>query len=262
MTYTTELTDESGEHTDESDFSGTPCKEHFIRRRIWANKPQIRLVYQRWTKLMVSYLPSGTILEVGSGSGLLKNFWPDVILSDVIKLPWIDRIIDCMKMPFGEGELGGIVSFDLLHHVANPHEFLEESARVLKPGGRILLMEPYITPVSHIFYKMLHFEDINFKVYHEGLCNQQGKSDPWQGNLAMANIVFDRELSQWGRLHPNLKILKKQKLSFLDFQFAAGFRDHAYLPHGLFKHLVKIDDYLGWLMGLIGFRVFVVLEKI
>ncbi len=113
-------------------------------------------------KKLSAFLGDGPLLEVGSGSGLLKEFLPDVILSDIVDLPWIDQVVDCLQMPFDDNSMGGIISLDLLHHVAEPHAFLREAARVLKPAGRIFLIEPYITLGSYLGYKLLHHEDINF----------------------------------------------------------------------------------------------------
>ena len=124
--------------------------EHIKRRKIWSEKPHIRLVYSRWVEMMKPYLPEEPILEVGSGSGLLKDLMPEVVLSDTVELPWIDRIVNCLDMPFNDEEMGGIIAFDLLHHLSEPHTFLSEAARVLRPGGRILLIEPYITPFSYL----------------------------------------------------------------------------------------------------------------
>jgi len=235
--------------------------EYYARRQIWAKKPQIRLVYQRWVKKIKKFLVEGPLLEVGSGSGPLKDFLPQLILSDVFDLPWLDKVIDCMDMPFEKNSLGGIICIDLLHHVAKPHVFLEEAARVLKPGGRILLIEPYITVGSYLGYKLLHHEDINFKDYHKGTDKTQTKADPWQGNLALANLVFNRDLKHWKTLQPNLDIIHREIFSLLDFQAAAGFKPYAYLPHWLFKHLIKIEDWISFLMPVFGYRIFVVLEK-
>jgi hypothetical protein len=105
--------------------------EYYARRQIWAKKPQIRLVYQRWVNKIRKFLVQGLLLEVGSSSGLLKDFLPEVILSDVFKLPWIDRVIDCMDMPLYENSLAGTICLDLLHHVSQPHTFLREAVRVL-----------------------------------------------------------------------------------------------------------------------------------
>jgi SAM-dependent methyltransferase len=235
--------------------------EHYARREIWARKPQIRLVYERWVKKIRKFLVEGTLLEVGSGSGPLKDFLPEILLSDVVKLPWIDEVIDCMDMPFEENSLGGIISLDLLHHVLQPHAFLKEAARVLRPGGRVFLVEPYITPGSYVGYKLLHHEDINFKEYHAGVKKAGEKADPWQGNSALANLVFKRDLKHWDVLQPDLDIIHREIFSLFDFQGAAGFKPHAYVPHWLFKHLVKVDDLISFLMPVLGYRIFVVLEK-
>ena len=235
--------------------------EYFERRQVWAKKPQLRLVYERWVKKIREFIVDGQLLEVGSGSGLLKDFLPEVILSDVFKLPWIDQVIDCMDMPFDNNSLAGIISLDLLHHVAQPHSFLREAARVLRPGGRIFLIEPYITPGSYLGYKLLHHEDINFKEYHAGADNAARKADPWQGNSALANLVFKRDLKHWNTLQPNLDIIHKEIFSLFDFQVAAGFKPYALAPNWLFKHLVKLDDWISFLMPVLGYRIFVVLEK-
>ena len=235
--------------------------EYYTRRKIWAQKPQIRLVYERWVKKIQKFLVPGPLLEVGSGSGLLKDFLPEVILSDVFKLPWIDHVVDCMDLPFEENTLAGIISLDLLHHVAQPHAFLREAARVLRRGGRIFLIEPCITPGSYFGYKLLHHEDINFKEYHPGVDKTGKKADPWQGNSALANLVFKRDLRHWDTLQPDLDIVHREIFSLFDFQAAAGFKPYAFTPHWLFKHLVKVDDWISFLMPLLGYRIFVVLEK-
>jgi SAM-dependent methyltransferase len=233
-------------------------QEYFARRRIWEKKPQIRLVYERWVNKMRPFLPQeGSLLEVGSGSGLLRDFMPGVILSDVVNLPWIDRVVDCMRMPFDSGTLAGIIGFDLLHHIRQPHSFIDEVTRVLRPGGRAFFIEPYMTFFSFFGYKILHHESIDFKDYH--IDNED--KDPWEGNLALANLVFKRDLRNWGTLHPNLKIIHRELFSLFDFTCAAGFKPYAYLPHRFFRHLVKMDDHLTRFMPLIAFRIFVVLEK-
>ncbi len=233
-------------------------QEYYDRREIWAKKPQIRFVYKRWVEKMRPFLANeGILLEVGSGSGLLRDFMPQVILSEVVDLPWIDRVVDCMHIPFNDNELTGIIGFDLLHHLTQPHSFLKEVTRVLKPGGRAVFIEPYLTFFSYFGYKTLHHEGIYFKDYHMN----KKKHNPWEGNLALANLVFNRDLKNWEFLHPHLRIIHREIFSFFDFTCAAGFKPYAYIPHRFFKYLVKVDDYLKWLMPLIAFRIFVVIEK-
>jgi hypothetical protein len=128
---------------------------------------------------------------------------------------------------------------------------------VLRPGGRAFFIEPYLTFFSFFGYKTLHHERIYFRDYHQNKENR----NPWEGNLALANLVFTRDLKDWSFFHPELKIMRRELFSFLDFTCAAGFKPYAYMPHWLFRRLVRIDDCLTLLMPLIAFRILVVLEK-
>jgi len=77
----------------------------------------------------------------------------------------------------------------------------------------------------------------------------------------LTNLVFKRDLKQWDALQPVLNIIHREIFSLFDFQAAAGFKPYAFVPHWLFKHLVKIDDWISFLMPLAGYHIFVVLEK-
>lgn len=244
------------------------CDQYYRRRDIWACKKHIRLVYARWVEKMRPFLADaaladGPLVEVGSGSGLLGELLDGVMLTDVVDLPWIDRVVDCMDMPFDDGSIGGVICFDLLHHLCRPHDFLREAGRVLRVGGRVLLIEPYITIGSYLPYKLLHHEEVNFQSYHGAVKgpDASGDSDPWVGNLAVGNLVFGRDLPKWDELHSNLTIVHREVFSLFDFQAAGGFKHYAFVPYWLFRRLVKVDDLLSPLMRLFGFRVFVVLEK-
>jgi SAM-dependent methyltransferase len=233
-------------------------REYYNRREIWAKKPQIRLVYERWVQKLRPFLSeNGPLLEVGSGSGLLKDFIPEIILTEIEILPWINCGVDCINLPFKSGSLGGVVGLDVLHHLEKPDLFLQEVTRVLKPGGRAVFIEPYLTLFSFFCYKIMHYEIIDFNGRHYA----KGKNDPWQGNLALANLIFKRDLANWSTLYPELRIVHRELFGFFDFACAAGFKPHAYIPHRIFRHVIKMDDCLKFLMPLVAFRLFVVLEK-
>ena len=48
---------------------------------------------------------------------------------------------------------------DVLHHLPKPLEFLAEAGRILRPGGRIAMIEPWITAPSYLLYRYFHHED-------------------------------------------------------------------------------------------------------
>ena len=53
---------------------------------------------------------------------------------------------------------------DTLHHLPRPLDFLSEAARVLKPGGRLAMVEPWITAPSWVLYRFFHHEECRLGV--------------------------------------------------------------------------------------------------
>jgi SAM-dependent methyltransferase len=56
----------------------------------------------------------------------------------------VDIYYDGRILPFVNGYFDSIVCFEVLEHVFNPSEFLEEANRVLKPGGSAIFTVPFI----------------------------------------------------------------------------------------------------------------------
>lgn len=50
---------------------------------------------------------------------------------------------DGERLPFAEGQISLVIFNEALHHLPNAANGLREASRVLKPGGRIFLFEPY-----------------------------------------------------------------------------------------------------------------------
>ena len=81
---------------------------------VWEQKPILRVLYTDWYKDIVQWLQPGLTLEVGGGTGNLKEFSPDVVCTDVIRLPWLDAVADAQYLPFLTNSLANIVLFDTL----------------------------------------------------------------------------------------------------------------------------------------------------
>jgi SAM-dependent methyltransferase len=157
---------------------------------VWRRKPGLRAVYRRYfRRLRAEFVAGWPVVEIGSGPGFLKEFCPDIVSTDVLPNPYADRVIDAAAMPFAAGEVGTVVLVDVFHHLPRPDLFLEEVARVLKPHGRLLMIEPWMGLAGWLFHRFIHHEDCDLSVHPEAPWGEDSK-DPMAGNAALPYLYF------------------------------------------------------------------------
>ena len=90
---------------------------------------------------------NGILLEVGAGGSYLKdrygNFIKNWITSDYDIRAKVDIRCDGQSLPFKENLFDTIICIDVIEHVPNPQQMIGELARVLKPGGVLILSTPF-----------------------------------------------------------------------------------------------------------------------
>lgn len=58
-----------------------------------------------------------------------------------------DVVLDLEKpLPFGEGSYNAALLINVLEHIFEYRQLIEESARILKPGGKIVIVVPFMFP--------------------------------------------------------------------------------------------------------------------
>jgi hypothetical protein len=129
-------------------------------RRVWDKKPVLRRIYnEEFFGRMISFQkPGGPSVEVGAGPGFFKNSFPRAISTDLVWSEWLDAVADAQQLPFQSSSVTNLFGLDVLHHLAAPMKFLQEAHRILSPGGRLILVEPWVTPFSYLIYRYLHQE--------------------------------------------------------------------------------------------------------
>lgn len=153
-------------------------------RRILRGRPELREAYRELlARLLAEVGDRRPILEVGAGPGFLKECCPDLIATDVVASPWIDAACDAGHLPFRDGAIGAVVLLDVLHHLPRPMECLREVSRALRPGGRVVAIEPWITPFSYLLYRWLHHEDC--RLGRDPDRPFAGGKGPFDGNAAL-----------------------------------------------------------------------------
>jgi SAM-dependent methyltransferase len=233
-------------------------QEHKI---IWEKKPILRALYIRWYKEMSAHLATGYTLELGGGSGNFKEFAPNVISSDIVPLPWIDVVADAQDLPFEEQSFDNIIMFDVLHHIENVSLFFTEALRVLRPGGRVIMMEPYISLASWPVYQFLHPEPVNLKQNPLAWTEPSPHRQPFDSNQAFATILFERKFQSFRKRYPQFIKIYHRRLAFFAYPLSRGFTKTSLLPISLLKPVLALENALSFMSYFLAFRILVVLEK-
>lgn len=231
------------------------------RRRIWRSKKILGRLYQKWYGLIADALRPGNTLELGGGSGNLKEFSPDIISSDILFAPWLDAVLDAHVLPFKDESLHNIVLFDVIHHLMEPAQFFSEAKRVLTKKGRIIAMEPYISWASFFVYKFLHTEGMVWQIDpFKGGCLER-KKDPFQGNQAIPTLIFKKHKERFIKNFPRLNIISEERMDFVIYPLSGGFHNPSLCPLFLWPVLEYLEKLLRPLNRFVAFRLFVVIEK-
>lgn len=238
---------------------GITLVEH---RGAWLDKPSLRAVYQDLYKRMAKATRPGRTLEIGGGTGNFKAFVPEVVATDIQQAPWLDVVCDAHELPFADGSFDNIVMFDVLHHLERPRLFLDEAARVLKRGGRVVLVEPAITPISRIFYTHFHPEPVDMSEDPLSQGARDPHRDPYDSNQAIPTLLFQRDLDRTTEICPDLQVITSQRLSLFTYPLTGGFRPWTLVPGALVPFLLKVEEVLMPVLApLMAFRMLVVLER-
>jgi SAM-dependent methyltransferase len=215
-------------------------------RRLWSAKPVLARVYEPWFAALLDAVPrGGRVLEAGAGPGFLEEAararrgdlrW---IASDLHPAPWNDVAADAGRLPLAAATVDAVLGLDVLHHLPDPAAFFGEAARVLRPAGRIALVEPWITPLSWVVYRFFHQEGCRLSV------------DPWRpfpgpskdsfdGDAAVPwKIVRETPPARWRALgFAPPQVVRRNAFGYL---LSLGFRPASLLPVSLAGPTAALD---------------------
>ncbi|HVR72210.1 MAG TPA: class I SAM-dependent methyltransferase [Vicinamibacteria bacterium] len=238
-------------------------------RRLWQAKPVLRDVYAVWfDALLESLLPAASVLEVGAGPGFLAAHarerpvpgrW---IAADLVPAPWNDLAADATRLPFPAAAFDAIAAVDLVHHLDRPAAFFEEARRVLRGGGRIVAVEPWVTPLSFPVYRWLHQEGCRpgldpWRPFGESAA---GGKDPFQGDAAVVwSQVRKTGAARWHAL--GFEAPRVTVLNGFAYLPTLGFRSGSLVPRRLLPLLIGLDRVTAPLARWTGLRALVVWRR-
>jgi len=212
-----------------------------LHAKIVQKKPFLKKLYIDFYKQFRSAVPDfekKVLVELGSGGGFIKEVIGNVITSDILELPNVDKVFSAVSMPFEETSIDAFFMFDVLHHIADPKAFFKEVLRCLKVSGKIVMIEPANTLWSRLIYKNFHHERFDTQAKWE--LEESGPLS--QGNGAIPWIIFSRDRKIFENEFPSLRIINMRNHTPLRYLLSGGLTLRQLVPSFTYP-LIKAVEY-------------------
>lgn len=169
----------------------------------------------------------GARVEIGSGAGIIKTYYPDVVTSDLKPLPFVDIRLRAEALPFADGRLRAIYGLNVFHHLGDPRGFFGEALRVLAAGGGVVLIEPYHGPAARLLFPRLHASE----GYDPDAADWNSVCGPMSGaNQALSYVVFERDRGMFEREFPALELVALRPHTHVAYLASGGVNFRQLVP--------------------------------
>lgn len=229
-------------------------------KSIISSKPFLKKIYTQWYQQIAREFPNvnGSYLEIGSGGGFIKTIIPNIITSDILKLPHCDLCCSAENLPFERQSLAAICMINVFHHIKVPELFLKEVERVLDKRGKLIMIEPANTVFGRFIYQNFHHEP--FDPHGSWVLDENG--GPLSGaNGALPWIILNRDIDIFKSKFKTLEIEKIELINPLLYLVSGGLSKPSILPHQFFLLLTKLEDFLKPLNQFMAMFQLVVITK-
>lgn len=211
-----------------------------LHREIIQSKYFLKQIYVNWYNRILKEIGGASnknVLELGSGGGFFKSICPDVITSDILPLEHCDKCFSAESIPYENGSIDAIVMINVFHHIPHCELFLREAQRVLRPHGKIVMIEPYNCSWSRFIYRNFHHEPFNVLVDWTFVSTGPLSSS----NQALPYIVFERDLDLFKIKFPSLSMDKIEFHSPISYLLSGGVSMRSMVPAFLFPIIDRIE---------------------
>tara|TARA_B100001778_G_scaffold324982_1_gene319966 strand:+ start:794 stop:1582 length:789 start_codon:yes stop_codon:yes gene_type:complete len=191
------------------------------------------------------------IIELGSGNGCLTKVINNkkIVLTDIIKYPWINKKVDMLKVNLGKKyirKVDIVIINHSLHHCSSPYSTLKKISKYLKKNGYILINEPETSFFLKLIQIILDDESWSLKSKVFKKENIFNPKSPWISNTAVAQLLFKNN-KKFESHFPEYKIVENKLSEFFIFLNSGGVNSN-FLYIKLNKTLLKlvncVDNFL------------------
>ncbi len=232
-----------------------------IHRTAIGRKPFLKALYRehyRELSRSLDGIPEGPVVELGSGGGFLKEIMPAVLTTDLFPEPHLERVMSAERLDFPDSSVAAILMLNVFHHLPDPRIFLLEASRALRPGGRVVMIEPAHTWLWKRLYRLLSPEPYDEHAKDWGF--------PAAGRFSGANVpqawlVFERDRGHFEMEFVDLRIRSIRYHTAFLYALSGGIWYRGLAPGWSFPFFLGLERLLTPAMGLLAAQTTVVLEK-
>lgn len=231
-------------------------------RRRWKEKHALRAVYRDLYERMAQASVKGTGLEIGGGIGNMRIPNVELLRMDIQPSQGVNVAADAHFLPFKDSAFSNVYLFDVLHHLQCPLVFLAEAQRVLGAKGRVIMVEPGISKLSHLLYGLGHEEPVDMSWDPMAPCEFISGKDPYASNQAIPTLLFAKYAFALRDSGLRLRVVDCRWLSLFAYPLSGGFKKWSLMPTWLVPICLRFEEWLLPKLGAwMGFRLMIVLEK-
>lgn len=239
-------------------------QEILQNKACWQKKPVLKKIYHNfYTQIAkhLSGLSDSRVVELGSGIGNIKEVIPNCLRSDLFPNPWLDKTENAYRLSFNNETVSDLILFDVFHHLRYPGTAMKEFERVLRPGGRVIIFDPFISLFGRIVYGLFHREPIGWRTQifwnaPENWNTNQIDYYAAQGNAT--RIFFKRQFLSSLK---NWKVINRFRFSAFSYVASGGYSGPQLYPNRLYRFMCFIDRILDFLPAVFATRALIVLQK-
>ena len=229
--------------------------------QILRRKQFLKKINLDFYSLIKSQLPDEKrkVIELGSGAGFMNELIPQTVRTDVFFHPYIQIVLDGAIPPFPDESLDAVVALNVFHHIPKIRSLLSNVSCILRPGGRFVMVEPWVTAWSKKVYTRLHQEPLDWMADQWEFLT----SGPVSGaNQALPWIVFQRDREIFEAEFPRLRILKIQPMTPFRYLLSGGVASWIGLPGFLYQPVKIFENLFARGMDRWAMFALVVIEKV
>lgn|GEM_PF-1885111 len=240
--------------------------ELFRQRENIINNSGLRSYFSFLYKIVNQELEKfDSILEVGAGAAISEIFLEQrIVRTDILPFNEFDVMGHCSmeNLPFKESQFDAVLAFDSIHHSEKPSKSILELLRVTREGGKIILVEPFVSPLSYLPYKMFHHEDTSWEFREKGSIELSPRNlNPEMGDQGVSRFIIN-QLSNWRSTNFPKLTVSITYLSPFSFFATGGVSSPLKTPKILVNFLIYIEKLIpNFIMKFLASRVIFTITK-